>query len=107
MRVERSFDPSKEFYAKRSFKYSGRDYVRGDKFPSRDISNKQLLKFYQNGFVGYSEDFRDNKAAIKEVSIEKEEPQVKSEEVVEQKDTEEKPKRRYRSKKKTQPDSQG
>lgn len=70
MRVERSFDPKKEFYAKRSFKYAGKDYVRGIKFPSRDITKKQLLKFFQNGFVGYSEDFRDNKESMKEVQIE-------------------------------------
>lgn len=78
--TERFFDPSQTFYALKSMKFAGRDYKRGDIFPSRDITNKQLLKLYQNSFVGYESDFRDNKASIKEVEIEKETPEVPQEE---------------------------
>lgn len=85
MREERAYDPKKDFYAKRSFKYAGKDYIRGVEFPSRDITNKQLLKLFQNGFVGYSEDFRDNKESMKEVQIESQKPvEEKAEEVVDE-----------------------
>lgn len=100
MRVERSFDPKKEFYAKRTFKMQGRDFKRGDKFPSRDMSNKTLLKLFQNGFIGYAEDFRDNKTSIKEVNIESEpESEVTTEQPVQEETVKPKTTRRGRRKK--------
>lgn len=83
MRTAREFHPSEKLYAKKSIKYSGRLYNRGDEFPSRDVTNKKLLKLFQNGFLGHSEDFRDNKASIKEVTIESE-PEVTTEQSVQE-----------------------
>lgn len=80
MRTAREFHPSEKLYVKKSIKYSGRLYNRGDEFPTRDITNKKLLKLFQNGFIGHSEDFRDNKEAIKEVDLKSEEVQKPVEE---------------------------
>lgn len=95
MRTEKMYDPKQDFYALKSFKYSGRDYKRGDAFPSRDISNKNLLKFFQNGFVGYSSDFKYNKTSMKEVEQVPEKEEQEEEEV-------NKPKRKRRQKNSTE-----
>jgi len=103
MRTEKMFKPNEIFYALKEFKYSGREYIRGDKFPSRDMTNKQLLKFFQNGFVGYSSDFKYNKTSMTEVEYEdknvtsaEEEPKEDIAKVVE--DTEESFKVEYQGK---------
>ncbi len=117
MRTAREFDPSKKLYAKKSIKYSGRLYNRGDEFPSRDVTNKKLLKLFQNGFLGHSEDFRDNKSTIKEVELKVTEPEtpeqkpseeteVKSEEPVQQEESkpQKKTRRKYTKKSDTSSD---
>lgn len=70
MRTERDFDLRKTFYALRRFKWNGRIYERGDKFPSRDATKRKLKVLFQNGRVGYSTDFRTNKVGRKQVEIE-------------------------------------
>ena len=70
MRTERDFDLRKTFYALRTFKWEGRLYNRGDKFPSRDVTKRKLKVMFQNGRVGYSTDFRTNKTDRKQVEIE-------------------------------------
>ncbi len=74
MRTAKMFNPKETFYVLKKFKYSGRDYVRGNECPSRDITHKQLLKLFHNGFVGYESDFRPNNTQLKEAEIQKEEP---------------------------------
>lgn len=80
MRTQRMYNPQQTFYALKSFKYAGKNYVRGNIFTdSRDTTNKQLLKLFQNGFVGYEGDFKYNKPErMKEVEIER--PTTQSEE---------------------------
>lgn len=70
MRTEREFDRRKIFYALRTFKWSNKLLTRGDRFPSRDVTNRKLLTLFQNGRIGYAEDFRSNKTDRKPVEIE-------------------------------------
>lgn len=80
MRTEKMYDPKADFYALKEFKFGGRDYSRGNGFPSRDITNRKLLQLFQNGFIGYESDFKTNKTNMKEVEVEKkEEVEVKEE----------------------------
>lgn len=81
MRSQREFDRRKTFYALRTFRWENRIYTRGDKFPARDVTSRKLLVLFQNGRVGYVEDFRTNKVARQEVEIENTE--VDQEEVAE------------------------
>lgn len=70
MRTERDFDRRKSFYALRKFRWSNRLYMRGDKFPARDVTNRKLRTLFQNGRVGYAEDFSSNKTDRKAVQLE-------------------------------------
>jgi len=85
MRPQRLYDPHQQFYALTSFRYAGVEYKRGDKFDTGEMPNRKRIQFFQNWYIGYAEDFRDNKASIKEVSIE---------ESVTKEKVEEKPKKR-------------
>ena len=107
MRPQRLYDPHQQFYALTAFKYAGVEYKRGDKFDIGEMPNRKRIQFFQNWYIGYAEDFRDNKASIKEVSIEE---SVTEEKVEEKPITEEKPKttsrRRKRSSKNTEDSDQ-
>lgn len=70
MRSEKQFDRRKTFYALRKYKFGGRVYERGDKFPHRDVTNTKLKILFQNGRIGYAEDFKDNKVDRKPVTPE-------------------------------------
>lgn len=70
MRAERDFDLRKAFYALRTFKWQGRMYNRGDKFPQRDATKAKLKVMFQNGRIGYSTDFRTNKEGRVQVTVE-------------------------------------
>lgn len=100
MRPQTLYDPKQTFYALTAFKYAGVDYKRGDKFDIGEMPNRKRIQFFQNWYIGYTTDFRDNKASIKEVPYEKED-EVKKEDEVEQESStkeekveEEKPKTR-------------
>lgn len=71
MRPQRKYDPHQQFYALTSFKYAGVDYKRGDKFDIGEMPSRSRVQFFQNWYIGYAEDFRDNMASIKEVAIDK------------------------------------
>jgi|AntRauTorckE6833_2_1112554.scaffolds.fasta_scaffold03624_6 hypothetical protein len=82
MRNEKMYDPKQKFYALKTFKLAGRDLKRGDEFPSRDLSNRKLLQFFQNGFIGYSTDFKTNKVSMKDVELQETPEEVPAEETV-------------------------
>lgn len=77
MRTERQFDLRKTFYALLNFKWSGRYYQRGEHFPSRDITRAKLKIMFQNGRIGYAEDFKTNKVGRKPVELEEVEQPVR------------------------------
>lgn len=91
MRPQRFYDPHQQFYALTAFRYAGVEYKRGDKFDIGEMPNRKRIQFFQNWYIGYAEDFRDNKASIKEVSIKE---STTKEKVEDKPATEEKPKKR-------------
>lgn len=91
MRPQRLYNPHQQFYALTAFKYAGVEYKRGDKFDTGEMPNRKRIQFFQNWYIGYAEDFRDNKASIKEVSIEESTTKEKVEDITV---SEEKPKKR-------------
>ncbi len=89
MRPSRLYDPKQAFYALVAFKYAGVDYKRGDKFDIGEMPNRKRIQFFQNWYIGYDTDFRDNKASIKEVSIEQDEVKKTEKPVTQEVETEE------------------
>ncbi len=47
--TERLYDPSKPLYLSKNTRFDGRDYKKGDEAPTKDMSQRTLLKYFRTG----------------------------------------------------------
>lgn len=78
--TERLFDPAKKLYLSKDVKFDGRDYKKGDEAPTKDMTQRTLLKYFRTGlFVHEVRRHKQEKEAVEE-PVKAEEPQPKAEE---------------------------